>query len=92
MHVCAPDREGVVDKLKGEAHDGRHFELIAKSLFTMAEDINAHFAGKRVETANGDVGEVKASFGKQGKARVAFAQGTTAQVGDKLVLKLSEGD
>ena len=85
----AASREGVVDKLKGDPVEGRYFELIAKSFFSIEEDINGMFAGKRVVTANGDVGEIKSSFGKQGKARVSFAQGTTAQVGDKLVLELS---
>ena len=86
---AATSREGIVDKLKGDPVEGRYFELIAKSFFTIEEDINGIFAGKRVVTANGDVGEIKSSFGKQGKARVSFAQGTTAQVGDKLVLELS---
>ena len=45
------------------------------------------FIGMKLETAAGDVGEIKSSFGTSGKFRVFFPAGTEAREGDALILR-----
>lgn len=79
-------RNGLVDKLKGDANQyGRYEEIIASGLFTMEEDIS-QFVGAVVKAANGDKGNVKAAFGKMGKCKVVFDGGTSSKVADKLTI------
>ena len=61
--------------------------FIAEGFFTAEEDQRVH-AGTKVTAANGDVGSLVGPFGKAGKSKVAFAEGTDAAVGSKLALVL----
>ena len=61
--------------------------IIAEGFFTAEEDQRVH-AGTKVTAANGDVGSLVGPFGKAGKSKVAFAEGTDAAVGSKLALVL----
>ena len=83
------DRSGTVERHKGDPMAGtaRYETIIAEGFFTAEEDQRVH-AGTKVTAANGDVGSLVGPFGKAGKSKVAFAEGTDAAVGSKLALVL----
>ncbi|KAH8052197.1 hypothetical protein JL722_10297 [Aureococcus anophagefferens] len=83
------DRSGTVERHKGDPMAGtaRYETIIAEGFFTAEEDQRVH-AGTKVTAANGDVGALVGPFGKAGKSKVAFAEGTDAAVGSKLALVL----
>ena len=81
-------REGVVERLKGDALDsGRYRTVIVEGLFTAEEDQKQH-VGATVVFANGDEGVLAGPFGKAGKSKVDVEGGTGAAVGASVVLKL----
>eukprot|EP00611_Tribonema_gayanum_P010013 TRINITY_DN19920_c0_g1_i1.p2 TRINITY_DN19920_c0_g1~~TRINITY_DN19920_c0_g1_i1.p2 ORF type:complete len:162 (-),score=51.78 TRINITY_DN19920_c0_g1_i1:114-599(-) len=87
-------RDGALDSLKGDPDaNGRYFTAIARGLFTMEENVK-DYVGRSVVTDAGDAGTVTAAFGKAGKCRVAFADGTSAAEGAKvwLLARSAEGD
>jgi hypothetical protein len=45
------------------------------------------FIGMKLETENGEVGEIKSSYGTSGKFRVFFPAGTEAREGSPLILR-----
>lgn len=82
-------REGTVERLKGEPLEGsaRYRTVIVAGLFTAEEDQKTHI-GLKVETATGDVGSLAGPFGKAGKSKVDFEDGTDAAVGAACVVRL----
>ena len=82
-------REGVVERLKGDPLEGsaRYRTVIVEGLFSAEEDQKTHI-GFRVETATGDVGSLAGPFGKAGKSKVDFEDGTDAAVGAACVVRL----
>jgi hypothetical protein len=75
-------RNGVVDSVKSAEADGKNQMVIVDGFFTPEEDISK-YVGNAVTTEAGETGEVKAGFGKKGKCKVIFADGTSAVAGDK---------
>ena len=85
------ERAATVERLKGDPMPGtsRHQTIIAEGFFTAEEDQRAH-AGAKVTAANGDVGALAGPFGKAGKSKVDFPDGTDAPVGTALALVLNQ--
>ncbi|KAJ8601465.1 hypothetical protein CTAYLR_005707 [Chrysophaeum taylorii] len=81
-------KTGAVERLKGEPRqDGRYAIIIAQGFFA-PEDDQRPFAGFEVTAANGDRGRLGGPFGKAGKAKVLFDDGTASKVGDALTLSV----
>ena len=82
-------REGVVERLKGDALDnGRYRTVIVEGLFTAEED-QKQFVGSTVKFGNGDEGVLAGPFGKAGKSKVDVdGAGTSAEVGASVTLRL----
>ena len=84
------ERRGVVCRL-GDAHkrqdDGAtvRYEVFGADLFKKETNMKL-FLGMKLVTANGDIGEIKSSYGTSGKSRVSFPAGTQAKEGDVLIL------
>jgi selenocysteine-specific elongation factor len=84
------ERRGTISRL-GDPHrrqeDGKivRYEVFGGDLFKK-ETILKPFIGMKLETPNGDVGELKSAFGTSGKFRVYFPAGTEAREGDALIL------
>lgn len=85
------ERQGVISRL-GDKHkrsdDGRivRYEVFGSDLFKKETNMKL-FIGMKVETEQGDVGEIKSSFGTSGKFRVFFPAGTEAREGSSLYLR-----
>lgn len=85
------ERRGTVSRL-GDAHkrtdDGAivRYEVYGGDMFKKETNIKA-FLGMKVETSDGDVGEIKSAFGTSGKFRVLFSGGTQAKEGDELIMR-----
>lgn len=74
-------REGVVDRVVNDR------EIICKGLFKKETDMSL-FIGKRISTdTDGELGVILGSFGKAGKFKVDFREGTKATKGDKIYLR-----
>ena len=82
-------REGVVERLKGDALDsGRYRTVIVEGLFTAEED-QKQFVGRVVTFATGDEGVLAGPFGKAGKSKVDVdGAGTAAAVSASVTLRL----
>lgn len=79
-------RTGQIERLKGETTpDGRNFGAIVKGLFASEEQV-LPFVHAVVETGSGERGVVEKAFGKKGKVRISFPDGTLAQIGDAIQL------
>ena len=77
-------REGVVDRVVNSR------ELICRGLFKKETDMSL-FTGKKICTdVEGEVGTILGSFGKAGKFKVDFRNGTKATKGDKIYLRFKQ--
>lgn len=92
LRLYAPkERKGSIVRL-GDPHtrvdDGKlvRYEVFGTELFKKETNMKA-FIGMKLETKDGDVGEIKSSFGTTGEFRVWFPAGTEAQEGDSLILR-----
>lgn len=85
------EKVGVVSKL-GDPHkrfdDQRivRYEVFGADLFKKETNMKL-FIGMKMETEQGDIGEIKSSYGTSGKFRVYFPSGTEVQEGDPLYLR-----
>ena len=85
------ERRGVISKL-GDPHrrsdDEKvvRYEVFGSDLFKKETNMKT-FIGMKLETEQGDVGEIKSSYGTSGKFRVFFPGGTAAREGDPLILR-----
>jgi selenocysteine-specific elongation factor len=68
--------------------DGKvvRYEVFGTDLFKKETNMKI-FIGMKLETKDGDIGEIKSSFGTSGEFRVWFPAGTAAQVADDLILR-----
>lgn len=62
------------------------YEVFGTDLFKKETNMKP-FVGMKLVTDNGEIGEIKSSFGTSGKFRVYFPAGTEASEGDALLLK-----
>ncbi|GAX16209.1 hypothetical protein FisN_3Hh309 [Fistulifera solaris] len=82
---------GVVSKL-GDPHkrfDDQKvvcYEVFGDDLFKKETNMKL-FIGMKMETEQGDIGEIKSSYGTSGKFRVYFPGGTEVQEGEPLYLR-----
>lgn len=85
------ERRGVVSRL-GDPHRREddqkvvRYEVFGDELFKKETNMKL-FVGMKLVTENGEIGEIKSSFGTSGKFRVWFPAGTDAKEGDPLILK-----
>jgi len=85
------ERRGLISRL-GDPHrrddDQKvvRYEVFGDDLFKKETNMKL-FVGMKLFTENGEVGEIKSSFGTSGKFRVWFPAGTEAKEGDALILK-----
>jgi selenocysteine-specific elongation factor len=85
------EKKGVISRLGDpykRSDDGKtvRYEVFGSDLFKKETNMKL-FLGMKVETEQGDVGEIKSSFGTSGKFRAFFPAGTEAQEGDSLYLR-----
>ncbi|CAB9518750.1 Elongation factor Tu (Fragment) [Seminavis robusta] len=62
------------------------YEVFGTDLFKAETNMKV-FVGMKLLTKNGEVGEIKSSFGTTGKFRVLFPAGIEAREGDPLILR-----
>jgi len=85
------EKVGVVSRL-GDPHRRNddqkivRYEIFGADLFKKETNMKV-FNGMKVETSKGEVGEIKGSFGTDGKFRMLFPAGTEAHEGDPLYLR-----
>lgn len=85
------EKRGVIARL-GDPHRRQdddvivRYEVFGTDLFKKETNMKP-FVGMKLVTENGDVGEIKSSFGTTGKFRVWFPAGTEAREGGALILK-----
>ena len=87
----AKEKRGVVSKLGDpflRVTDQKlvRYEVFGEDLFKKETNMKV-FTGMKLMTEAGDIGEIKGSYGTDGKFRVWFPAGTEAKEGDDLILK-----
>lgn len=81
-------RQGIVDRLKGDTTaDNRNPIAIVVGMFSNNEEVD-EFLNRKIKTEQGDLGIIEKAFGKMGKCRVLFPDGTLAKVGDTVVMQV----
>lgn len=77
-------RQGTIDKLKGEeVQVGRWLMATVSGMFSSEEDIRL-YSSTQVRTESGDEGKILGPFGKAGKCKVIFKNGTAGPSGAKV--------
>ncbi|OQS07845.1 selenocysteinespecific elongation factor [Thraustotheca clavata] len=77
---------GLIERLKGEtAPNGSNPLVIATGLFATSDEAQMCLNLEAI-TQGGDRGVVESLFGKAGKVRIHFEQGTMAKVGDTITI------
>ena len=72
-------REGTLDRLmKDKVGEGKIGTVIGKDLFKKESDMQT-FTGMQIETEHGEIGLIQGGFGKSGKFKVTFKEGTAAK-------------
>ncbi|KAJ1450190.1 putative selenocysteine-specific elongation factor, selB [Pelagophyceae sp. CCMP2097] len=85
--VADQSPRGTVERLKGDADaSAKYAQIIAEGLFSAEDDQRASAGANVVVDRTGDVGTLSGAFGKAGKSKVDFPDGTSAVVGDALTL------
>jgi len=84
-------RQGALSKYKSDPKDDGTYDLvIVDGFFGPEEDVKPHVGGC-VTAENGDVGVLTGAFGKAGKCKVSFTNGTKLPLGAALTLALAGG-
>lgn len=79
------DAFGEIVKLKGDAdNSSKSITAIVSGLFSMEDDISQYKGRRVIATSTEEEGVVDGSFGKMGKCKVLFKDGTSAQVGSQV--------
>ena len=73
-------REGSIERVQDER------TVIGKGMFKKESDLTA-FVGMRVWTPKNERGVIEGGFGKSGKFKVYFPDGTKSEANDKLALR-----
>jgi hypothetical protein len=82
-------RFGEISALKGDVlENGKHSVAIVSGFFAPEVNIKESAGAKVYVPATKDVGAVVGPFGKAGKCKVSFANGTAAEIGTKAELQL----
>jgi selenocysteine-specific elongation factor len=83
------NKYGLVDAIKGDIlENGKHCVAIISGLFAPEINVKERAGGIVVIPRTGECGTILGPFGKAGKCKVAFNDGISANVGDKVELRL----